>query len=67
MTNATQQLKAVYRVRSKRIGRVDAFEGLVVDRRGNGYQVLDPKTGMTYQRYHYDLTVKQPKVSDQQS
>lgn len=42
-------------VYSKRCGRIGGFNGLVVEKRGNGYQVLDPKTGATYQRDFYDL------------
>ena len=30
-------------------------EKLKVSLRGDGYQVLDPKTGIVYQRYLYDL------------
>jgi len=42
-------------VYSKRCGLVAGFDGIVVCSRGNGYQVLDPKTGKTYQRETYDL------------
>ena len=42
-------------VYSKRCGRVDGFDGVIVGPRGNGYQVFDPKTRKTYQRDHYDL------------
>ena len=42
-------------VYSKRCGRIRGFDGVVVSPRGNGYQVLDPKTGNTYQRERYDL------------
>jgi len=42
-------------VYSKRCGGVSGFDGIVVCSRGNGYQVLDPKTGKTYQRETYDL------------
>jgi hypothetical protein len=59
MSNATQILKAGWRVYSKRCGMVGGFDGIVVDRRGSGYQVLDPKSGKTYQRDHYDLIARQ--------
>lgn len=42
-------------VYSKRCGRIDGFDGIIVEPRGAGFQVLDPKTGKTYQRDHYDL------------
>ena len=42
-------------VYSKRCGRVGGFDGIIVCSRGNGYQVLNPKTGNTYQRETYDL------------
>ena len=43
------------KVYSKRLGRIGGFDGIIVEKRGNGYQVLDPKTGDVYQRDHYDL------------
>jgi hypothetical protein len=67
MSNATQHLKAGWSVYSKRCGRVGGFDGLIVERRGSGYQVLDPKTGKTFQRDHYDLIAQQTEVSDHQS
>lgn len=42
-------------VYSKRCGCVGGFDGVIVEPRGSGYQVLDPKTHKTYQRDHYDL------------
>ena len=42
-------------VYSKRCGGVGGFDGVIVEPRGDGYQVLDPKTGIVYQRYLYDL------------
>jgi len=42
-------------VYSKRCGRVGGFDGVIVERRGNGYHVLNPKSGSVYQRDHYDL------------
>ncbi len=42
-------------VYSKRCGGVSGFDGLIVAKRGNGYQVLNPKTKTTYQRETYDL------------
>ena len=42
-------------VYSKRCGSVGGFDGIVVEPRGNGYQVFDPKTGNVYQRDRYDL------------
>lgn len=57
MSDATRTLKAGWRVYSKRCGMVGGFDGIVVERRGSGFQVLDPKSGKTYQRDHYDLIV----------
>jgi len=67
MSNATRTLKAGWRVYSKRCGKVGGFDGLIVERRGSGFQVLDPKTGKTYQRDHYDLIVQQAQESEQSS
>lgn len=67
MSNATRTLKAGWRVYSKRCGNVGGFDGIVVEPRGSGFQVLDPKTGKTYQRDHYDLIAQQAEASDHQS
>lgn len=42
-------------VYSKRCGNVQGFDGIIVSARGRGYEVLNPKNGLTYQRDHYDL------------
>ncbi len=42
-------------VYSKRLYPVGGFDGVIVEKRGNGYQVLNPKTGNVYQRDDYDL------------
>lgn len=44
-------------VYSKRCGRIGGFDGIIVERRGNGYRVLNPKTKNTYQREPRDLIV----------
>ena len=46
---------------------VGGFDGIVVERRGSGFQVLDPQSGKTYQRDHYDLIVLQVQESEHQS
>jgi len=67
MSNATRTLKAGWRVYSKRCGKVGGFDGVVVEPRAGGFQVLDPKTGKTYQRDHYDLIVQPSQESEHQS
>lgn len=43
------------RVYCKRVGIVGGFNGFIVEPKGNGFQVHDPKTGKTYQRDKCDL------------
>lgn len=45
-------------VRSRKVGRIKSFIGIVTERRGNGFQVLNPQDGKVYQRDGYELSLE---------
>jgi len=49
------QFKEGEKVYSKRISNIGAFHGTIIGARGSGFQILNPKTGNTYQRDRWDL------------
>lgn len=53
-----QPLRPGMTVRSRKVGGIKSFIGIVTERRGNGYQVLNPQTGKTYQRDRWELSVE---------
>lgn len=51
-------------VRSRKVGGIKSFIGIITERRGNGFQVLNPQDGKVYQRDRWELSIETASVKE---